>query len=204
MDRNRIFSIEKPILIEALFITIVITILGAFGEGATKLLRYERDLLPFVQCWRLFSGHLVHLGWAHFSVHMAGFWMIILLYGSGLRPLHLMSTVILIALGTSFGLLIFSPEIVWYVGLSGVLHGLIIMGALKNFSNEPWSSSIIFLGVSIKLLWEQLYADGSDMKHIIGGNVIYDAHLYGAITGIILICIIYMLGTRLKQHLYKL
>ena len=194
MDRNHFFSIEKSALLAIIFVTVVIIIFGILGEVATNFLRYEHDLLRSGEWWRLFSGHFIHLSWAHISLNLAGFWLIAFLYGQKIKPIYLLTTILLIALGISIGLLIFNPEVDWYVGLSGVLHGLIIIGALKNLSNEPWPSTFVLMGISSKIIWEQLYAEGSMMKHIIGGNVIYDAHFYGAIAGTIIICAIYTLN----------
>ncbi len=194
MDRSHFFTIDKPALLAVIFVTILVIIFGILDEVATDFLRYERDLLRSGEWWRLLSGHFVHLSWAHLSLNLAGFWLIAFLYGQRIKPIYLLATIFLIALGISIGLLIFSPGVDWYVGLSGVLHGLIIIGALKNLSAEPWPSTFILVGIFSKIIWEQLYAKENAMEHIIGGNIIYDAHFYGAIAGTIIICVIYTLN----------
>ena len=196
MASNRFLIIEKPTLLAIIFVTITIIIFGLMGEVATNALRYERDLLSSAEWWRLLSGHFVHLSWAHLSLNVVGFWLIAFLYGQKVNPVCLLSIIFLIALSISIGLLVFTPEVNWYVGFSGVLHGLIIIGALKNFSDEPWPSGLILIGVFSKIIWEQLYAEENAMKHIIGGNVIYDAHFYGAISGTTIICVMYILNAR--------
>ena len=194
MNRKRFFSIEKPSFFAIIFVTAIVIIFGILGESATKLLRYERELWHTIEWWRVFSGHFVHLSWVHLALNMAGFWLIAFLYGQEVKPAYLLSAILLIALGTSIGLFIFSPGVIWYVGLSGVLHGLIIIGALKNFSDKPWPSTFILIGIFLKIIWEQLYAEENAMEHLIGGNVIYDAHLYGATSGLMIICIIHTLN----------
>lgn len=155
------------------------------GPDLAQALRYERMDIFAGQAWRLFSAHLVHLGWAHFSLNIAAFVLIwFLFWREWQQPIWFLMFVF-ISLGTSLGLLIFQPTLDWSVGLSGVLHGLFaagVIGAL-NRGNKP---ALIMLAVLVgKLIWEQVSAmPGSEAW--IGGSVITPAHLYGAIAGTII------------------
>ena len=41
-----------------------------------NLLEYQRRAIGEGELWRLFSGHLVHLGWEHLLMNLVGFWLI--------------------------------------------------------------------------------------------------------------------------------
>jgi membrane associated rhomboid family serine protease len=73
-----------------------------------------------------------------------------------------------------------------YSGLSGWLHCLIIWGACADIAKH-WSSGwLILFGVFIKVIWEQIHGGSADIVALIGVNVAVDAHLFGAITGLIM------------------
>jgi hypothetical protein len=60
-------------------------------------------------------------------------------------------------------------------------------------------STFILAGIIAKIIWEQLYAENSAMEHLIGGNIVYDAHLYGAVSGAIIIAL-YALSAFIKKQ----
>ncbi len=84
---------------------------------------------------------------------------------------------------TSLMLLTFSPELMWYVGLSGVLHGLLIVTAIMQIRSGQRTGWIILIFVIGKVTWEQWAGPSLSLEESIGGNVIINAHLYGAIAG---------------------
>jgi len=183
---NRLIDFEKTNFWLAIFITTLLITFQVFGENAITLFRYESNVAESGEWWRLLSGHFIHLGWAHLALNLAGLWTLLFIFNRIGSPIIGLISIILLALGISSGLLIFSPEITWYVGFSGVLHGLIVIGALTSFRYEPRTMILLLAGVSLKLLWEQFFANANAMESTIGGAVIYDAHLYGAITGVLI------------------
>ena len=72
---------------------------------------------------------------------------------------------------------LFSPEVIWYVGLSGILHGLLAAIAWQRYP-------ILLVLLMVKLGLEQLYGGLPATANLTGGAVIVDAHLYGAVIGI--------------------
>lgn len=184
--------LSKPNVLLAIGVTTLLIIFQAFGENAISLLRYESTVSQTGEWWRLLSGHFVHLGWMHLGMNLAGLWILAFVFERVEEPLIGFISIIILALGISLGLMIFSSNIGWYVGFSGVLHGLIVLGALASFHNEPRTATLLLVGVSTKLLWEQFFADAHAMESTIGGMVVYDAHLYGAITGALIATILKM------------
>jgi membrane associated rhomboid family serine protease len=71
------------------------------------------------------------------------------------------------------------------VGLSGVLHGLLLAGAVQGFKTLPSESAIIVAIVIGKLAWEQFAGPLPGSESVSGGNVVVNAHLFGGIGGLI-------------------
>jgi membrane associated rhomboid family serine protease len=78
-----------------------------------------------------------------------------------------------------------SPDVEYYLGFSGVLHGILAY-ALTSTINRPWHA-LGLLGVAIKLAYEQLsHFNPLYLQSSIGDAVVVDAHLYGALSGALL------------------
>jgi rhomboid family GlyGly-CTERM serine protease len=87
--------------------------------------------------------------------------------------------------GVSAGLWFLSPQVGWYVGLSGALHGLLAAGVIAQFRQRALESSVIAAVVIGKLVYEQLLGPLPGSESTSGGNVVVDAHLFGLIGGIL-------------------
>jgi hypothetical protein len=79
------------------------------------------------------------------------------------------------------GFVLFEPQLQWYVGLSGVLHGALAAGVVAWWRHETRPLALALTLVLVgKLAWEQWHGAlplSGDMP------VIVDAHLYGAVGG---------------------
>lgn len=169
----------------------ICTLLMLGDDPLTAALRYERAAIFQGEIWRLLSGNFVHLGWPHLGMNLAGMILIWLLFGR-LLPLRQWLVVLLVsALGVGLGLLLFNPAIEWYVGLSGLLHGLFIVGIAASLSKDRHAEWLLLLFLVGKLIWEQVYGALPGSSDTAGGAVIVDAHLYGAISGLLLAVIAY-------------
>ena len=133
--------------------------------------------------WRLLSAHLVHLGTAHMLLNVVGLGLLYLLFAPLLTLSSWALGTLLSALAVSLGLLVASPEISWYVGLSGVLHGLFAVGLVAMSRSERRLAIGLAAGLVVKLIWEQLAGPVPGSAMTAGGPVVVDAHLYGAIGG---------------------
>ncbi len=156
------------------------------------LLRYDRDAILSGAFWRLFTGHFMHLGWSHLSLNLAGLLLVWLLFGALQSWKQWLLHWVFSALSVAFGLLWFNPELIWYVGLSGVLHGLFVAGVLTEVRyRKPLAVPVLLVFIA-KLIWEQLYGPLPGSEQSAGGPVVVDAHLYGAVGGLIswLLCVI--------------
>jgi rhomboid family GlyGly-CTERM serine protease len=106
------------------------------GAGVVEMLQFERDAIAAGQWWRLVTGHLIHLGWSHWALNLAGLAILGLAFRasrptrrfdadckSSARPV---AGLVILMLGTGIGLFLLNSELGWYRGLSGVLQ----MGAV--------------------------------------------------------------------------
>ena len=151
--------------------------------GLRDALEYSRDAVRQGQLWRLFTGNLVHLVWLHLNRDLAGLGLIWALLSSYLSERSALWVLLASALSVGVGLLIFSPGIEWYVGISGALFGLYTAGALRICKERRMHGVALLIGMLGLLAWS-LRAGGLPGEATgLGGAVIPQAHLYGAVGG---------------------
>jgi rhomboid family GlyGly-CTERM serine protease len=159
------------------------------GLPVTELLRYEREAIAAGELWRLLTAHLVHLGPMHLALNALAFWLIVVgLQTVPVRPGRLLVYVVVLMLAVSLGLYTFSPELEWYVGLSGVLHGLALL--LAFFVLKALGRAVFIAALLLKVGWEQYTGADLATSELIGGAVIVDAHLYGLIGGVFVLLVL--------------
>lgn len=158
-------------------------LLMLLGNEAAEALRYQREAILDGELWRLLSGHLIHLGWSHLVLNLVGLGLIWALVGESLTTAAWLLLLFCCALFDALGLLLFSPEVHWYVGLSGILHGLFMAGSLARLVSGRRDGVLLLLVLLIKLSWEQMAGPLPGSESSAGGTVVVDAHLYGAIAG---------------------
>jgi len=161
------------------------------GNELDGELRYERSAIMAGEIWRLFTGHLIHLGWSHLALNVGGLLLVWLLCGDSLTARLWWLVTLVCALGVSLGLLLFDPSLQWYVGLSGVLHGLLVAGGSVAWFKGQRDSLLLLGAVALKLLWEQWVGPMPGSEASAGGHVVVDAHLYGACTAALLMGCLY-------------
>ena len=166
-----------------LLLALTSSLLALADVGVDEALRYHREAILHGQVWRLLSAHLLHLGWSHLLLNLCGLALVWALFVDELAGAFGWVVLLGSALGVGLGLLRFDPGLEWYVGLSGVLHGLFVAGALRRWPEQRLEASVMLAVVAGKLLWEQVMGPMPGTSAISGGNVIVDAHLFGAVGG---------------------
>ena len=112
-------------------------------------------------------------------MNLAGLWIISYLFQPTRK--QLISALVPISLVTGLALLLSNIQI--YVGLSGTLHGLFGLFALREALNGRKSSWLLVLGLVAKIAWEQLIGPSSTTGELINARVAIEAHLAGALAG---------------------
>lgn len=175
----------KPYL-PYLLLSIVATALYWSPKTVHIALEYNRLALSQGEVWRLFSGHLLHSNVYHLLMNLAGLFIIALLHAPLAKRLAFGWQLLILSFTTSIGLWFFASQISLYVGLSGVLHGILCFGAVLDIRQGYRSGLLILIGVAIKLGLEQHYGPSAELAAKIAAEVAIDAHLYGAISGVLL------------------
>lgn len=149
-------------------------------------LEYNRLALAQGEVWRLLSGHLLHSNVYHLLMNLSGLFIMMLLHAPLPKRLAFGWQLLILSLTTGVCLWLFASQIDLYVGLSGVLHGILCFGAVLDIRQGYRSGLLILVGVAVKLALEQFYGPDAELAAKIAAEVAIDAHLYGAISGVLL------------------
>ncbi len=153
------------------------------GQAARRALGFDRGPLQQGQWWRLLSAHFVHLDLQHALLNGLGVVLMWALFARDYPRLRWLAIYFGSALAVSAGLWFCNPQLEWYVGASGALHGVMTAGTLAHIRRGDLDGWILAGFILVKLGYEQLagalpFAGSSD--------TVVDAHLYGAIGGVVL------------------
>jgi rhomboid family GlyGly-CTERM serine protease len=150
------------------------------GEAGRLALRYDRGALAAGQWWRLISGHWVHLGLRHAVLNALGLALMWALFARDYSPRQWLGIVLGAVLAIDAGLWLWDSTLQWYVGSSGVLHGVMAAGTLAHLKRrEPdgWWLAAFLAG---KLAYEHLVGP---LPFSGSADVVVDAHLFGVLGG---------------------
>jgi len=147
--------------------------------------RFNRGLVEQGNVWLLFSGHIVHLNWSHWLLNMAGLAIVAFFFSSHASFSQWFLVIVVSSTVISAGLWWGMPDIRFYVGLSGVLHGLFLYGALREIRFYPTSGYVLLAVLIAKLVWEFFNGALPGSEDMAGGRVLTEAHLLGAIGGVV-------------------
>ncbi|MGB9430222.1 MAG: rhombosortase [Gammaproteobacteria bacterium] len=184
LSRASIWSM--PRLWPVLVIVVPCVLLAFAGEPVRTALRYDRWAVLHGQVWRIFTGNFVHLGWGHVAEDLGGYVLLWLLFEDVLPGWRCPLLIVLGALGVGIGLLLWDPDLRWYVGISGALNTLWISGAMVLMARRDWLGWVLAIFLVLKLTYEQLWGPLPGSVATTGGPVVVDAHLYGTCAGVIL------------------
>lgn len=159
------------------------------GWGDRDALLYDRAAIFHGEVWRIWTGHLVHFGWAHFAADVGLFLVLgrMLEWQQGRRVRLFLGVTPLII---SSGLLLFAPAMQRYGGLSAVNLGLLVFLAAEGWQRNwlDWFWPSVLLVYAAEVAWEATLGHGTG-----GGMIRFDdpaarvataAHLLGGLCGL--------------------
>ncbi len=164
------------------------------GDAARRALRYERSALAAGEWWRLATAHFVHLSVAHALLNALGLVLLWMLFARDYSPRAWFVILAAAIAAIDLGLWVGDSTVLWYVGSSGALHGVLAAGTLAHLRRrEPdgWILAVLLVG---KLSYEQWvgplpFLRGAEAVagalSLGGAEVVVDAHLYGALGGLL-------------------
>jgi rhomboid family GlyGly-CTERM serine protease len=175
---------------------VLLALLQALPSSWHQLLRYERHAVLDGELWRLWTGHLIHLGWAHWGLNTMGLLLCGLLTDHWPHARVLLMRVLSLSLFISAGFVLLMPSLSQYVGLSGVLYGLYVLALWPGVSRRDPLAVIALLLVLAWLAWQWLVGPAQQEVALIGGDIIFQAHGYG-IAGALLMVLVQRRRVRL-------
>jgi rhomboid family GlyGly-CTERM serine protease len=91
---------------------------------------FSREAIAAGDLWRLAGANAAHLSWPHLASNLAVFAAAVALLREVVRPVELLGTLALCAIGSTTGIYL-GTSLDWYVGASGALYGLLAWGASR-------------------------------------------------------------------------
>lgn len=175
---------------EAAFLPVtLVAVLVAFhlaGPDALEALRYERGAVLAGEAWRLLTGHLVHADAAHLGWNLLGVLIVAFLFARDYTWRQWLLVLVLATVTIDLGFLLLEPQLEWYVGFSGVLHGLMAAGLVAWLrTSRDVITWIVVLLFAAKLAWEHFAGPLPFTAQSLSMPVVHEAHTYGAIGGLL-------------------
>jgi rhomboid family GlyGly-CTERM serine protease len=154
------------------------------GDAGRVLLRYDRAGLAAGQWWRLLTAHVVHLDLEHAALNSLGLVLMWALFARDYKPRQWVAIVLGAVAAIDAGLWLRDSTVSWYVGSSGALHGVMAAGTLAHLRRRDLDGWILAAFMLAKLGYEQ--STGALPFADSGAGVVVDAHLYGALGGLVM------------------
>lgn len=153
------------------------------GDTGREWLSLYRPAIQQGEVWRLLSAHFVHLGWSHVLLNVAGLLLIWYLVGNFLDRTQWLLVSAISVVGLDLGLWFLEPQLLWYVGLSGLLHALLAAGVVAGWRSGRIEIPLLGIVLVAKIAYEQIAGPLPGSEDATGGAVIVASHLYGALAG---------------------
>jgi rhomboid family GlyGly-CTERM serine protease len=161
-------------------------------------LLFLRENIQQGEIWRIWTGNLIHSNYYHLGLNLSGFWLFVLIFKELINTTQLIVSLVILITAVGSGLYFLNPELYWYAGLSGVLYGLFIIGAMYALLDKDFITGIsIIIVIPVKIIWDYLHNTGQTNADLIGVPVSTDSHLYGISTAFIIVVFV------LFKYLYK-
>jgi rhomboid family GlyGly-CTERM serine protease len=163
---------------------LLLVALALAGPGAVALLRYERAAVLGGQVWRLLSAHLVHADAAHLAWNLAGAALVWWLFAGEFTRRGWCFVMFASTVAIDLGFIFFEPQIEWYLGFSGVLHGCMAAGLVAWLAKarDPVTVAVTLV-FAAKLVWEHFVGPLPFTSATLSLPVVVEAHSFGAIGG---------------------
>lgn len=165
---------------------VVLAVMAAELLLPVEALEYRRALAAR-EPWRLFSGHFVHIGFVHALLNCVALVLLGRLFAERLRPAGFFGILAASPVLISLLFLATMPDLLWYRGLSGVLHALYFAGCVAwvaaSAGRARWLPVAALIGGAVKVLVEQPWDGSFPVHEVLRMAVVPQAHLIGAIVG---------------------
>lgn len=176
--------VARSLWLPPLALMLLIFVTELLGDVGRQWLAFDRAAIAGGQWWRLLGGNFVHLGWYHWLLNELGLVVLVLLCPEVLPWRVWLRRILWLSLGMTIGLYLWVPDLHRYVGLSGVIHGLFVLG----LAPQVWRRDLIALGCLLFLLgkigYELVAGAALSDESAIGGRVAVESHFFGVVAAL--------------------
>jgi rhomboid family GlyGly-CTERM serine protease len=151
--------------------------------GAYPALRLDLSLQDYAWLYTGLTCHLVHITDRHWLNNALATLILAYLFAPYYHWQNWLLTYFITAICISLGLLLYPTELHSYAGLSGMLHGLFVMGCLLLATRQPWLAILLGLLLVAKLLLQTL--TGLSFTPHLQFTPALHAHVFGAVGGLL-------------------
>ncbi|MDP5132977.1 MAG: rhombosortase [Paraglaciecola sp.] len=188
--------LARQYVIGPLVLLVVCVLLFLTEPTASHYLAYDRLQIEQFEWWRLFTGNLLHTNANHLGLNLAGVTLLWALHGQYFTARHYLFMLLILSLCTTLGIYFFAKTLQWYVGLSGLLHGVFLLGAYFDIKHGLKTGWLLMIGVIAKVAHEQYFGASQDVANLIAAKVAVDAHLYGTLAGLIIVVLLQLFSIK--------
>jgi rhomboid family GlyGly-CTERM serine protease len=175
----------RSLIVETTLILFVTVVIYLLDPQASQLLAYYHTGIAQFELWRLISATFCHTNFNHLLMNAAGLIITLLLFIDTFKLMKIFPIIIFNSIFIGSALFLLEPQVSWYVGLSGVLHGLFSYGVTNDISNKDRWGYLLGTGFIVKIIYEQMFGAQQATIDLINAPVLVNAHFYGAIAGLI-------------------
>lgn len=162
----------------------VLVLMQWLAGSAWEQVRYDRQAILAGEFLRLVTAHLIHLDFTHLGWNLAGLALVAWLFGREFRAPEWALILASSTVAVDLGFLWLEPQLEWYVGFSGVLHGLMAAGLCAWLWRTPDSLTALVATVfAAKLAWEHFAGPLPFTAGSLDVPVVHQSHSYGAVGG---------------------
>ena len=181
------------------WLVFIVFLVSLYGDPKGWFL-YQRHEIFLGEYWRLITGNFVHATPIHFLLNLVAL-ILIGIYGRECPARFVVGSLVFCSFGVGLGLLWFAPLVESYWGVSGILHGLLTtVTCFYLYKNlyDYFSWLVLFI-VLLKVIYEGVSVAPTPTAELIDTVVIYQAHLFGAVSGIAYCILSHLLGYTLRN-----
>lgn len=175
----------RSLFIETTLYTSICFIIYFTEPQASELLAYYHTGIVEFEFWRLITATFCHTNINHLMMNLIGLIVILGLFIDTFKKMILLPFIIFSSLFIGLALFLLEGDIIWYVGFSGVLHGLFSYGAMSDITHKDKWGYLLGVALVLKIAYEQILGAQQSTIDLIDAPVLVNAHLYGAIAGIV-------------------
>ncbi len=177
----------KNTLIELGIPLLIITVLTIVHVVGSDIFFFNRAAIEQGQWWRIWTGHWAHLNVNHSLMNSAGLILIYIVFRPYFSARVWFRALLLLSVWEGCLIYFLDKDLTIYAGLSGVLHGLLVLGFCYSIRYMPLLTLVAMGIILTRVYFEQQPGyNTAYIQDFINGLVYVNAHFYGVIGGFIL------------------